>query len=124
MALAAVTPVLRIFDLDTARAFYVDFLGFAVDWEHRHEPDLPVYMQVSREACVLHLTEHHGDAAPGAALRIASSDLDALRAELAAKDYRYARPHIEDKPWGTRELVVWDPFHNRLTFAETEASEA
>ena len=28
-------PVLRIFSVEKARAFYVDYLGFAVDWEHR-----------------------------------------------------------------------------------------
>jgi catechol 2,3-dioxygenase-like lactoylglutathione lyase family enzyme len=30
-------PILRIFDLEKARDFYVGFLGFRVDWEHRFE---------------------------------------------------------------------------------------
>ncbi|MGB6996793.1 MAG: glyoxalase superfamily protein, partial [Pseudolabrys sp.] len=42
-----VVPVFRIFSLDKAQEFYLDFLGFKVDWEHRFAPDLPVYMQVS-----------------------------------------------------------------------------
>jgi ribosomal-protein-alanine N-acetyltransferase len=36
-----------------------------LDWEHRFEPDAPVYMQVSRGPLILHLSEHHGDATPG-----------------------------------------------------------
>jgi hypothetical protein len=28
-------PLLRIFDVERAKAFYVGFLGFAIDWEHR-----------------------------------------------------------------------------------------
>ena len=30
-------PIFRIFSLDKAREFYLDFLGFKVDWEHRFE---------------------------------------------------------------------------------------
>ena len=35
MKFGAETPILRIFDIAKAREFYLDFLGFAVDWEHR-----------------------------------------------------------------------------------------
>ena len=51
--------------MEKAREFYIEFLGFAVDWEHRFEGVAPVYMQVSRGNLVLHLSEHHGDACPG-----------------------------------------------------------
>jgi catechol 2,3-dioxygenase-like lactoylglutathione lyase family enzyme len=120
MELSAPVPILRIFDEAKAREFYVDFLGFRVDWEHRFEPDLPLYLQVSRGGCRLHLSEHHGDATPGAALRIQVRGLDELHAELAAKRYGYARPGIEQAPWG-RDLTVKDPFGNRLVFAEPAA---
>jgi hypothetical protein len=43
-------PVLRIFDVPKARDFYEGFLGFAWDWEHRFEPGLPAFVQVSRGA--------------------------------------------------------------------------
>ena len=111
-----VVPILRIFDEAKAREFYVDFLGFKVDWEHRFEPGLPLYLQVSKDGCVLHLSEHHGDCSPGAAIRIETSELDAFHAELASKHYKYARPEIENMPWGTRDMSVKDPFGNRLTF--------
>ncbi len=116
MQLTKATPILRIFDERKAREFYVDFLGFQVDWEHRFEPDLPLYLQVSRGAFVLHLSEHHGDCCPGAAMRIETSDIDALHAELSGKRYGYARPQIEEMPWGSRDMSVKDPFGNRLTF--------
>jgi uncharacterized glyoxalase superfamily protein PhnB len=111
------TPILRIFDETKAKEFYVDFLGFKVDWEHRFEPGLPLYMQISKDGCVLHLSEHHGDCSPGAAMRIKTSELDAFHAELASKRYKYARPGIEEMPWGTRDMSVKDPFGNRLTFS-------
>ena len=116
MSLGSTVPLLRIFDEAKAREFYVDFLGFEVDWEHRFEPALPLYLQVSRDGCVLHLTEHHGDACPGAAVRIDTTDIESLHRELIGKHYGYARPHLEDAPWGAREMSVKDPFGNRLTF--------
>jgi uncharacterized glyoxalase superfamily protein PhnB len=116
MSLGKTTPILRIFDEAKAREFYVDFLGFKVDFEHRFEPGLPLYMQVSRDGCVLHLSEHYGDASPGSALRIETADLDAYQRELLAKGYKFARPGIEAMPWGTRDMSIQDPFGNRLTF--------
>lgn len=113
-------PLLRIFDERLARAFYVDYLGFCVDWEHRFEPGLPLYLQVARGDCVLHLTEHHGDCTPGAALRIPLADLDAYHAELAARGHSHARPAIETLPWG-RDMKLTDPFGNRLIFTDTPA---
>jgi len=122
MTLGPIIPILRIFDEAKAHAFYVEFLGFTVDWEHRFEPGLPLYLQVSRDGCVLHLSEHHGDATPGAALRIAVDDLDSLHAELTAKDYGFARPSIESMPWGTRDMRLTDPFGNRLAFTDPPAA--
>jgi uncharacterized glyoxalase superfamily protein PhnB len=120
-ALGVTTPVLRSFDERKAREFYVDFLGFAVDWQHRFGENFPLYLQVSRDGCVLHLTEHHGDAAPGSGVRIHTSDIAALERELQARDYRYAKPHLETAPWGEQNFTITDPFGNRLTFFEPKA---
>jgi catechol 2,3-dioxygenase-like lactoylglutathione lyase family enzyme len=43
--LGTVTPILRIFDIDKAREFYVGFLGFEVQWEHRFGENFPLYME-------------------------------------------------------------------------------
>lgn len=116
--LTRTTPILRIFDEAKAREFYLGFLGFRLVFEHRFEPQMPLYMGVARDGCSLHLSEHHGDASPGAAMRVEVSDIDALAAELAGKDYRHARPSVQRMPWGTRDMAVVDPFGNRLTFTD------
>ena len=41
-----------------SRAFYVDRLGFRVDWTHRFEPELPALLQVSRDGMTFYLSEH------------------------------------------------------------------
>jgi catechol 2,3-dioxygenase-like lactoylglutathione lyase family enzyme len=81
-------PILRIFSEEKAKEFYLGFLGFKLDWEHRFETDAPLYMQVSRAGMVLHLSEHHGDGAPGATLFVETAGLDELHAEVTAKKYR------------------------------------
>jgi uncharacterized glyoxalase superfamily protein PhnB len=116
MTLKAATPVLRIFDEAKACEFYCDFLGFSVDWTHRYGDNFPLYMQVRRGGCVLHLTGHHTDCTPGSALRIEAEDIESYHAELNAKDYKFARPGLDETPWGTRDMRIVDPFGNTLTF--------
>ncbi|MER2534324.1 MAG: glyoxalase superfamily protein [Rhizobiaceae bacterium] len=116
--LGAVTPILRIFDVAKAREFYLDFLGFAVTFEHRFEPDLPLYMGIARDGCVLHLSEHYGDACPGSAVRISVRDIEALHADLLGQRRGFARPGLETAPWNSREIRLTDPFGNRVTFFE------
>ena len=85
ITLSSTTPILRSFDEVRAREFYVGFLGFEVVFEHRFHDGAPLYMGVRRGDCALHLSEHHGDATPGASMRIQVSDVDALCAELLAR---------------------------------------
>ncbi|KAF4581903.1 glyoxalase/bleomycin resistance protein/dioxygenase [Ophiocordyceps camponoti-floridani] len=116
---STVVPILRIFDVAKADEFYVDYLGFGIDWEHRFDDNAPLYRQVSRAGLTLHLSEHHGDGSPGAQVRIAMRGLQQLHDELAAKDYRYMRPGIEEGAGRAgREMVVVDPFGNRICFCD------
>jgi catechol 2,3-dioxygenase-like lactoylglutathione lyase family enzyme len=114
----SVIPTFRIYSLDKAREFYLDFLGCKVDWEHRFEGNAPVYMQVSRGALVLHLSEHHGDGTPGAVVYVRMSGIEALHRELNDKKYRHNRPGLERMEWGMTEMTVIDPFANRIRFGE------
>ncbi|MDI3270787.1 glyoxalase superfamily protein [Pseudomonas sp. MDT1-16] len=116
MSFGKTTPILRIFDEIKAVEFYVDFLGFKIDWQHRFEPNFPLYLQVSRGECVLHLSEHHGDSTPGSALRIETDELEVFLHQLLAKEYPFARPQIQAMPWGSQDMTVTDPFGNRLVF--------
>lgn len=116
MKFGKTTPILRIFDEVKAKEFYIDFLGFTVDWEHRFEDGLPLYMQISKDGCVLHLSEHHGDCTPGSALRIETDQIESFQQQLLAMDYKYSRPGLEETPWGSKDMSIADPFGNRLTF--------
>lgn len=118
MKIAAPIPILRIFDEGKAREFYIEFLGFTVNWEHRFEEDLPLYMEVEKHQCVIHLSGHHGDSTPGARLYIPIEGVAEYNKELRNKKYKHARPGVCDTPWGANEMTVTDPFGNRLTFAE------
>lgn len=124
LRLEGATPIFRIFDVAKAREYYLGFLGMGVDWEHRHAPDLPLYMQVSRGGLKLHLSEHSGDATPGANAVVFCTGVLALHTELTDKNYSFNRPGLERQEWGA-EMQVIDPFGNRLRFIErNEAPDA
>ncbi|WP_332634690.1 glyoxalase superfamily protein [Halalkalibacter flavus] len=112
------TPILRIFDEEKAKEFYLTFLEFELDWEHRFEDDLPLYMQVSYGSCIIHLSEHHGDCCPGGAIRIEVQNLELFHSNLLSKKYKYACPGIETTPWNSLEVSIGDPFGNRIVFFE------
>ena len=117
IALLPAVPILRIFDEGRARAFYVDWLGFAVTFEHRFAPHLPLYMGIQRDGLVLHLSGHHGDGSPGGAVFLPLRGLRALLEELRAKPGAPLNPAIEDQPWGlTMDLL--DPFGTQLRFCQ------
>ncbi|MDE1169315.1 MAG: glyoxalase superfamily protein [Pseudomonas sp.] len=111
-------PILRSFDEAKAREFYLGFLGFTVEFEHRFEADLPLYLGISRDGLQLHVSEHHGDASPGSTVFIPMHNIERLRDELHAKRYGYGRPEIVQQGWG-QVLEVYDPFGNRLRFCQS-----
>ncbi len=110
-------PILRMFDEAKAREFYLDFLGFGIEFEHRFEAGMPLYLGIIRGGLQLHLSEHHGDACPGSTVFIPMQNIEALRDELIAKRYGYGRPDIVEQAWG-KVLEVLDPFGNRLRFCQ------
>ena len=113
-----IIPVFRIFDADKAKEFYIDFLGFKIDFEHTFEEGLPIYMQVSRDGWHIHLSEHHGDCCPGSAIMLEMTGVKKFQEELLAKKYKHARPGCDKTEWGTIEMRIADPFGNKLTFFE------
>ena len=111
-------PVLRIFSVEKTKEFYLGFLGFSLDWEHRFADGMPLHAQVSRDGLVLHVSEHHGDACPGSTVLVRMSGIEAFHRDLVAKDYAFAKPGLETAPWGAWVVEVTDPFGNRLRFSE------
>lgn len=116
MNFTQITPIFRIFDEVRAREFYLDFLEFELEFEHRFAENMPIYMGVKLGNFILHLSEHSGDATPGAAVYLEMNGLREYHARLAAKDYKYYKPGICDSGFGTIEMEILDPFKNRLSF--------
>ena len=116
MTTGAAVPILRSLSEAEASDFYLRYLGFEVVFEHRFAPDLPLYMGLRRGDCDLHVSEHHGDAAPGSAVRIRVGDIEAFHTEITERGHPRLRPGIVDQSWGDREVMLNDPFGNRLIF--------
>ncbi|WP_460945374.1 glyoxalase superfamily protein [Okibacterium endophyticum] len=114
-------PVLRIHDEAVAREFYVDYLGFAVEWEHRFEPGMPLYARLRRDGAVLDLSEHHGDGTPGTVVWMPASDLAGLHRELSGRGHPRLRPGIDDDAPGGPTMTITDPFSNTLRFCQPSA---
>ena len=115
-------PVLRVMSVAQALPFYLDYLGFTLDWEHRFEPGLPLYVQVSRSHAVLHLSEHHGDGSPNGVVWFPVRDVSALHRELIARPNAPMRPGIDPDGPGGPTLQVIDPYGNILRFAQPSSA--
>jgi catechol 2,3-dioxygenase-like lactoylglutathione lyase family enzyme len=119
--MSKVKPIFRVFDYDKAIEFYVNWLGFKIDWEHK-PGNAPFYIQISLRDVTLNLSEHHGDACPGSHAGIDDfTDLREYHQVLLNKEYKYNRPGLETPEWGVHSITmtVIDPFGNRLTFGES-----
>ncbi|MEK8029727.1 VOC family protein [Ideonella sp. DXS29W] len=117
-----VIPQLRITNARRSLQFYVDGLGFVVDWEHQFEPGFPLFMQLTRSGQTLFLTEHRGDCEVGGAVYFIVPDVDQCHAEFSGRGISAAKPP-EDTPWETREMLLIDPDGNRLRFASSAAGD-
>lgn len=115
-----VIPQLRITSAARSLEFYVEGLGFTVDWQHQFEPGFPLFLQLTRSGQTIFLTEHTGDCEVGGAVYFTVPDVDRCFAEFSAHGIAPSEPPT-NTPWGTREMRVQDPDGNRLRFA-SEAS--
>ena len=113
-------PVLRMFDESAAKAFYVDYLGYNIDWEHRFNEDSssPLYMQVSQGDSIIHLNGHATEETPAAEVRIPVAGLDEYCEYLRAKDDTHSKPSVVDPRYEGRntDMNIYDPFENYLVF--------
>jgi catechol 2,3-dioxygenase-like lactoylglutathione lyase family enzyme len=121
-------PVLRIFSVDPALRFYVDFLGFTLDFGGPNGgPGTAYYGQVSYASTTLHLAEAAYDAAQGATIFIWIDGIDGLRERLNHRRHEIPvwgpavwTPEVEQAQWNGRALTVADPFGNHLRFGEPD----
>jgi catechol 2,3-dioxygenase-like lactoylglutathione lyase family enzyme len=108
-----VVPTLRITSYERSKAFFVDGLGFQIDWEHRFKPHFPVFMQVSREELSFFLSAHSGDCAVGGLIHLYVSNVDAWFAEFQGRNISVKEPPNESLP-GLRSMTVVDPDGNKI----------
>ncbi|MDG4827337.1 glyoxalase superfamily protein [Asanoa sp. WMMD1127] len=125
-AAASTIPVLQIYSVDEALRFYVEFLGFTLDFGGpAGGPGTAYYGQLSRGATTLHVTEVAYEAGPGATVFIWIDGIESLRETLNARREVVPvwgpavwAPELETAPWGARVLTIADPFGNHLRFNE------
>lgn len=109
-----VIPALRITDYERSRKYYIDVLGFAVDWEHRFAPHMPVFLSVVRDGMQIYLTQHKGDCQVGGLVHFVISDVDEWYREFCARGAIVTEPPNNDI--GFRNMTILDPDGNQLRF--------
>ena len=111
-------PVLRMFDEAKAKAFYLDYLGFEVDWESRFTPTAPLYMQIHLGDAIIHLNGHANEDAPTSEVNIPVLGLQKYCEYLIAKGADYPKPSVVDPGYQERntDMNIYDPFDNYLVF--------
>ncbi|MFD2115399.1 glyoxalase superfamily protein [Paenibacillus yanchengensis] len=117
-----VIPAFRITDYSKSKAFYVEGMGFKIDWEHRFEPHFPVFVQISKDDMIIYLTEHTGDCQVGGLIHLFVPDVDEWYAALQVKlSTNIAEPPNEDLE-GLRMMTIVDPDGNQIRICSRIAS--
>jgi catechol 2,3-dioxygenase-like lactoylglutathione lyase family enzyme len=99
-------------DVDRAKAFYVDKVGFVADHDHRVSDDLRFVQLTPRgSACSIAFGEGIVEGEPGSVkgLQIVVEDADAARKELSERGVEVS--DVQDFPWG-RFVFFSDPDGN------------
>lgn len=112
-------PILDVRHIEEALLFYVDRLGFHVDF--RYEKDPENYAGVRRDDVRLHMhrqpSKHFEYGAAGRPkFRIPVDDPDALFVEFRAMGVLDDGIEVQNTEWGTREFGFRDPDGNGLVF--------
>jgi catechol 2,3-dioxygenase-like lactoylglutathione lyase family enzyme len=96
-------PIFSVADLRATARYYVEVLGFKLDWTYGDPPD---FASVSRGHATLFLCQGC-PGQPGAWAMIFTGDVDRLYEEIRARKARI-RMAPTDMPWGVREMHVAD----------------
>jgi predicted enzyme related to lactoylglutathione lyase len=89
-------------DVDRAKAFYTEKVGFNEDHDHRVSDELRfVQLTPPGSACSIALGTGLGDMRPGSVqgLQMVVSDIQAPRAELVARGVEVSE--VQEFPWGS-----------------------
>jgi predicted enzyme related to lactoylglutathione lyase len=105
-------------DVDRAKAFYTDQVGFTADHDHRVSEEIRfVQLTPPGSACSIALGLGVTDMEPGSVrgLQIVVSDVEAAHAELTGRGVDVS--DIQQLPWG-RFVYFADPDGNRWSLQE------
>lgn len=100
-------------DVDRAKAFYVENVGFNLDHDHTVSEDLRfVQLTPPGSACSIAIGTGVATTSPGSAqgMLLVVSDIDAARAELAGRGVDISE--VRDEGWGARHAYFQDPDGN------------
>ncbi len=100
-------------DVDRAKEFYVDKVGFVADHDHRvSDEERFVQLTPPGSACSIAIGTGLTQMPPGSldGLQIVVADADAARAELAERGVDVSE--VDEQPWG-RFVYFADPDGNR-----------
>jgi len=105
-------------DVDRARDFYADKVGFHLDVDQRVDDDLRfIQLTPPGSACSIAIGSGFLDVPPGSVqgLQLVVSDADAARQELAGRGVEVS--DVQDFPWG-RFVFFSDPDGNRWSLQQ------
>jgi len=107
-------------DVDRAKAFYVERVGFNADHDHRvdHKTRF-VQLTPPGSACSIAIGEGVTDAEPGSVkgMQLVVDDIEGARAELSGRGVEVG--DVQDFPWG-RFLFFSDPDGNSWAIQEIQ----
>ncbi len=103
---------LPVSDVDRAKAFYSDAVGFVAEHDHQVDEEMRfVQLTPPGSACSIAIGSGLTEAPPGSAqgLQLVVADADAARVELAARGVPVS--DVQEFPWG-RFVFFEDPDGN------------
>jgi len=110
-------------DVDRAKAFYADQVGFNADHDHVVSDDMRfVQLTPPGSGCSIAIGKGVTDATPGSVrgMQLVVGDIVAARAELAGRGVEVSE--IQDFPWG-RFVFFSDPDGNAWAVQEIPARD-
>lgn len=116
--LTCAIPVVPFAYQDDSRDFYVQKLGFTLEFEH------PGYVGLVRDGVHIHLSqiadpEHAHEVGSQVMLRFVTPNVETLYAEYQAHEgVIHPNGALARKPWGTYEFAVLDPCGVCISFMQ------
>jgi catechol 2,3-dioxygenase-like lactoylglutathione lyase family enzyme len=112
-------------DVDRAKAFYVDQVGFTADHDHTISKDLRfVQLTPPGSACSIAIGTGVATTAPGSAqgMLLVVSDIETARSELAARGVDIS--DVQQEEWGARHAYFQDPDGNSWQLQQPQGQAA